>query len=93
MFKIHFKQVIFVLMVALAAVSLGQIINPWTGREEGVDQLLENRSRMNPYIRNRRIRNRVQPQDRSDNLRESEYLLSDGTPIYKFFKKNPYGKK
>ena len=80
-------------MMVLTVVSRGQIINPWTGREEGVDRLIEKRSRMNPYVRGQRIGNRAKPLDRSDPLQESEYLLSDGTPIYKFFKRNPYGKK
>ena len=87
-------KILLIFLAMLAVLSLGQIINPLTGREYGIDQLVQKRSRMNLLQeRNRRFHNRMKLQDRSDNHHESEYLLSDGTPIYKFFKRNPYGKK
>ena len=83
-----FRHIIFVILVTLLCSALGQIINPWTGRNRGIDK---NKPLGNPSRgagnRNRPARPQ-QAQDRAD----SEYLLSDGTPIYKFFKRNPYGK-
>ena len=37
------------------------------------------------------INSNLKSKEKAEDVSGQEYLLPDGTPIYKFFKRNPYG--
>jgi len=103
---------LLICLAIIVSMVASQIINPWTGREQGIEdlhkRLLSRRQRLQQQQQQQRpqplseqplqplFMQQQQPlaQERSDPGPASEYFLSDGkTPIYKFFKKFPYGKK
>nr|XP_040576843.1 uncharacterized protein LOC121125704 isoform X2 [Lepeophtheirus salmonis] len=101
------NKILFALATLISSIICSKafvILDPATGREvrPALEQTLSAEEAVNSLLQERFIRNTIPLYSpiyyKEDLNRElipqgSEYLLSDGTPRYKIYRKSPYGRK